>query len=206
MAVRHQRQPISKSQAAYLRLSLGTLTSQQTLIIITTIPSSTLAAHPIDIGPRPWETWNLDKQFLRALSRHNTNRPDQALNQVVANICDNLGVRDSLLAFIPEDPFPARGFVKAVGSLVELAVVRSIVYSAFGPCLILDLIIQTIPRTRDSVCGFAKQVASWIDQLTQAFGSSDDIYSFTWTTWQNLRKMRSAHIDQVRRLRVLTSI
>jgi hypothetical protein len=86
---------------------------------------------PTKIVNRPWETWNLDKQFLRALSRHNTDQPDQTLNRVVANICDNLEVRASLLAFIPEGPFPARDLVKALGSLVGLAVVRSIVYSLF---------------------------------------------------------------------------
>jgi hypothetical protein len=78
---------------------------------------------------RPWETWKLDKQFLKSLFKHNTERPDETLDRVLTNICDSLGVENNLLEFIPKHPFPAEDLVKGLGSLVRLAVVRSTTYS-----------------------------------------------------------------------------
>jgi hypothetical protein len=73
--------------------------------------------------PPPWDSWELDPEFFKAMSRWTIEHPETTLDRVLDNICVGIDNGRDLLELIPDSPFPARSLVKALGYLVKLGTV-----------------------------------------------------------------------------------
>jgi hypothetical protein len=73
----------------------------------------------------PWDSWELDPEFFKALSEWTLENPDTSLNSLLDNICVGIDRGRDLLELVPDYPFPARSLLCALGTLVKLGAVCS---------------------------------------------------------------------------------
>lgn len=73
--------------------------------------------------PPAWDSWELDPKFFKALSQWTLDHPESTLDRVLDNVRSGIENGDSLIAFIPDSPFPARSLVTALGYLLKLGIV-----------------------------------------------------------------------------------
>jgi hypothetical protein len=78
----------------------------------------------ISTNPLSWDPWELDSKFFDAMSQWTIDHPETTLDRVLDNICIGIDAGKDLLDLIPDNPFPARSLVKALGCLIKLGVVR----------------------------------------------------------------------------------
>jgi hypothetical protein len=71
----------------------------------------------------PWDSWELDPKFFKALSEWTIDNPDTSLNSLLDSICAGIDRGRDFLELIPDYPFPARSLLCALGSLVKLGAV-----------------------------------------------------------------------------------
>lgn len=71
----------------------------------------------------PWEAWELDEDFFKALSHWTLSHPDTSLDRIFKRISAGIDANRDLFAMIPDQPFPARSLVTAVAHLFTLGVV-----------------------------------------------------------------------------------
>ena len=83
----------------------------------------------------PWQGWKLDSNFLSDLHKWNNLHKDDKLPAVLAKVNGILESKplEAALEFIPDVPFPAKSFVKAMTSLFLLGSVSdvSFLYSSY---------------------------------------------------------------------------
>lgn len=118
---------------------------------------------------RPWETWELDKDFFRALSQWTLDHPETTLDRVLENISMGIENAKDIFSVIPDSPFPARGLVTALAHLFKLGVI--------------------ISSAKREVQQFAKDVAHWVGKVKVAFESAKG-GRFTRSAWRDLRSVR----------------
>jgi hypothetical protein len=73
--------------------------------------------------PSEWESWELDPEFFKAMSRWTIKHPETTLDRVLDDICVGIDKGKDLVELIPDAPFPARSLVKALGYLIKLGAV-----------------------------------------------------------------------------------
>jgi hypothetical protein len=105
--------------------------SQQT----NSLPLNCLVSADLSSSELPWDPWELDPKFFKAMSRWTIDHPETTLDRVLDNICAGIDKGTDLVDLIPNSPFPACSLVKALGYLVKLGAV-----SHFGPsvCVFSD--------------------------------------------------------------------
>jgi hypothetical protein len=74
--------------------------------------------------PSQWESWELDPEFFKAMSRWTIDHPETTLDRVLDNIYAGIDNGKDLLELIPDSPFPARSLVTGLGYLVKLGAVH----------------------------------------------------------------------------------
>ena len=74
---------------------------------------------------------------------------------------------DTLKAFIPDTPIPAKTLVGALLNLVELGIVRHFVTLSFRPA---DTFNQSIPLIQKKVYEFSQEVIQYISSLLGVVG------------------------------------
>ena len=74
--------------------------------------------------PSEWESWELDPEFFKAMSRWTIDHPETTLDRVLDDICVGIDNGQDLVELIPDVPFPARSLVKALAYLVKLGAVN----------------------------------------------------------------------------------
>jgi hypothetical protein len=82
---------------------------------------STPILNPIAVPP--WDPWEIDPQFVQALSEWSHEHPESTLERVFDKINTGLENAQPLFELIPDNPFPARGLVTALAHLVKLGLV-----------------------------------------------------------------------------------
>jgi hypothetical protein len=139
-----------------------------------------------------WDSWELDSNFFKAMTRWTIDHPETTLHHVLDNMCVGIGNGKDLLELIPDSPFPARSLIKAIGYLVKLGTVGALV--DFHVSLLMG-IVQTVSRANAEVERFAKDIIQWVSDMQSAFSSGRNGH-ISWRTKRNLRKMRYAWIFQ----------
>lgn len=122
-----------------------------------------------------WEEWDLDEKFLTSLSRYSKKHPEQKLDRILFSIYQALENGKDLFEVIPENPFPARGLVKALACLIKLGI--------------------TVTRAKQNVYDFTMQVVEWVEQVKSAF-EGDERQHFNWATWRSLQKAHDL-VDEI---------
>jgi hypothetical protein len=81
----------------------------------------------------PWDPWEIDPKFVKALSKWDRDNPENTLERVFDKINTGLENAQPLFDLIPDSPFPARGLVTALAHLVKLGLVcqSSFIYLLF---------------------------------------------------------------------------
>src|ERR1700691_1214252 len=74
-------------------------------------------------SPTPWDSWELDPTFFRALSQWTLDHPESSLDRVLEYVCVGIDEGKEFLQLVPNSPFPARGLIGALAHLVKLGVV-----------------------------------------------------------------------------------
>lgn len=101
-----------------------------------TISTSKSQATSDVTSPRqPWEEWDLDPRFFKALTRWTLKNPETSLDNVLQKVNRIIDDSDKLLALVPDSPFPARGLVGALIHLIRLGVVCNL-YSV-NTCVVI---------------------------------------------------------------------
>jgi hypothetical protein len=88
-----------------------------TLLMFTCLRTRTTASPP-------WDDWDLSPKFFAALSRWTHDHPETSLDRLLKDICVGIENSGEFMSFIPDSPFPARGLIQALASLVKLGAVR----------------------------------------------------------------------------------
>ena len=74
--------------------------------------------------PSEWDSWELDPEFFKAMSRWTIDHPETTLDRVLDDICAGIDNGKDLLKLIPDSPFPARSLVTGLGYLIKLGAVH----------------------------------------------------------------------------------
>ena len=82
--------------------------------------------------PSEWDSWELDTEFFKAMSRWTIDHPETTLDRVLDDICIGIDNGKDLIELIPDAPFPARSLVQALGYLVKLGAVHHFSLSGCG--------------------------------------------------------------------------
>jgi len=124
----------------------------------------------------PWTEWEVDENSLCCINQWNREHQNNKFSTVVLERVNRIlesKVFDATLAFIPDNPVPAKSLVKALVSLT--------------------LLVTKIPETKQEVCDFAMEVATDISLLADAFGTSDS--PLLSRAWEDLKETRDCVND-----------
>ena len=82
--------------------------------------------------PSQWDSWELDSEFFKAMSRWTLDHPETTLDRVLDSICAGIDNGKDVLDLIPDSPFPARSLLTALGYLIKLGAVYRFGLSVCG--------------------------------------------------------------------------
>jgi hypothetical protein len=71
----------------------------------------------------PWDSWELDPKFFKALSQWTIDNPDTMLDHILDKTCVAIDHGRDFLELVPDTPFPVRSLLKALCHVVQLGVV-----------------------------------------------------------------------------------
>ncbi|KAF7980318.1 hypothetical protein HWV62_39120 [Athelia sp. TMB] len=93
----------------------------------------------------PWDSWELDHKFFKALSQWTLTHPDSTLDKILDDVCAALesGTSNSVMQLIPDSPFPARSLIQALTYVLRLGI--------------------TISTAKVAVQKFSKEIVRWND-------------------------------------------
>lgn len=120
-----------------------------------------------------WDDWELDEEFFRTLSRYSEQHPNDnnKLSGVINTINNGLEAFKYFYDLIPDNPFPARSLVTALGCLIQLGI--------------------KVTRAKKNTYEFAIQVANWVEDVKMAIEGHGSGHYFTWMTRWSLRNVRT---------------
>ncbi|KAJ6548775.1 hypothetical protein B0H19DRAFT_1237461 [Mycena capillaripes] len=126
-------------------------------------------------SPPPWVEYKIDQDALCSINRWNQENPDNKFSTVVLGKVNRIlesKVFENMMNFIPDNPVPAKSLVSALVSLALLG--------------------TKIPETKQEVYTFAKEVATDISLLSDAFGTSNTSNSpLLQIAWNDLEQTRA---------------
>ncbi|KAG6819183.1 hypothetical protein H0H93_014557 [Arthromyces matolae] len=145
------------------------------LSIILSSKSSSSSSVTRDPIPKPWDDWQLDPTFLKAVNEWSNKNPESTLSRILEGASLAIDQGKDFLEIIPDAPFPAKSLVKAVLQLVKLGANVSLAH--------LNLL------------EFAKDITEWVEGVASSFALAGD-GEFTKKTWDSLAKVREL-IDEI---------
>ncbi|KAG6855656.1 hypothetical protein H0H87_012500 [Tephrocybe sp. NHM501043] len=113
--------------------------------------------------------WELDQEFLAALTNWEHDHPQSTLGKILQNISEAIEIGKPFLDIRPDDPLPAQSLVKGLCHVLQLG--------------------TSLSNANFKLRAFILDVVQWITGLKSSIASFQD-KKFAHVEWKNLAKVR----------------